>query len=310
MSLEPRGFIDLPAHQGEGGFDHAAVHRALGRLYVAHTANGALDVIDLRRRQLVKSVPGLTGIAGALVSEDLGLVFTSNRGESTASVLGADDLREKARVKVGIRPNGLAFAPSRRLLLAANVGDPAGKGPFTVSFVDVKEARRVSDPEVPGRTRWSLYDAHARAFYVNVRDPPQVVVFDAADPSRVARAIPVPRAGPHGLDLDEGRRRLYCACDAATLVVLDPATGETLDERDLSGVPDVVFHNAAKDHLYVAIGDPGVIDVFDTKTMDRVQSCPTEKGAHTIGYDPSTNEVYAFLPASHRAAVFEDSASR
>jgi hypothetical protein len=32
----------------------------------------------------------------------------------------------------------------------------------------------------------------------------------------------------------------------------------------------------------------------------------TEKGAHTLGFDASRNKVYAFLPQTHRAAVYKD----
>ncbi len=46
MTLEHLGYIDLPAHHKPGDFDHAAVHRAHARLYVAHPVNDALDVID------------------------------------------------------------------------------------------------------------------------------------------------------------------------------------------------------------------------------------------------------------------------
>jgi hypothetical protein len=33
---------------------------------------------------------------------------------------------------------------------------------------------------------------------------------------------------------------------------------------------------------------------------------PTEAGAHTLALDRKRNKVYAFLPRSHRAAVFVD----
>jgi hypothetical protein len=78
--LELLGHVDLPGHARSGGFDHAAVHGARGRLYVAHTANDALDVIDCVTQTYVRSIPGLRGVAGALVSEQHDLVFTSNRG--------------------------------------------------------------------------------------------------------------------------------------------------------------------------------------------------------------------------------------
>jgi len=46
MPLDLKGYIELPAHKGSGGFDHAAVHAATGHVYVAHTANSAVDVLD------------------------------------------------------------------------------------------------------------------------------------------------------------------------------------------------------------------------------------------------------------------------
>jgi hypothetical protein len=35
---------------------------------------------------------------------------------------------------------------------------------------------------------------------------------------------------------------------------------------------------------------------------------PTEAGAHTLSFDAARNIVCAFLPASHRAAVYRDHA--
>lgn len=306
MILEPAGYIDLPPHRGSGGFDHAAVHRASGRIVVAHTANDAIDIIDGREDRYVRSISGLRGVAGVLTSDERDLVFTSNRSEDTVSVFAEGQDAETARVKVGVHPNGLAFAPARGLLLVANVGHPDAPGSASVSLVNVDSKTLVADLPAPGRTRWPVYDDKTRAFYVAIRDPPQIAVIDVPRPDRIARSLPVPAAGPHGLDLDAVRGRLFCACDAGTLVVLNRSSGEILCERPLSGPPDVVFLNEMRHHLYVAVGDPGVIDVFDTETLERVETSITEKGAHTIGYDAARSRVYAFLPESHRAAVYED----
>jgi hypothetical protein len=46
MSLRLLGHIELPQNRKPGGFDHAAVHCGSDRLYFAHTANDAVDVID------------------------------------------------------------------------------------------------------------------------------------------------------------------------------------------------------------------------------------------------------------------------
>jgi hypothetical protein len=70
MSLQHTGFIELPAHIRKGGFDHAAVHQKTGQLYVAHTANDALDVIDSTNDTYLHSISDLKAVAGALVSEE------------------------------------------------------------------------------------------------------------------------------------------------------------------------------------------------------------------------------------------------
>jgi DNA-binding beta-propeller fold protein YncE len=306
VSLRLSGFINLPVSNRPGGFDHAAVHRASGRIYVAHTANDALDVLDAASGRYLHSIGGLAGVAGALIANEHNLVFTSNRGEDTVGIFGPDDEAGLVKVPVGVRPNGLAFDSGRGLLLAANVGDPAIPGSFTLSIVDVARREMVVSIPVSGRTRWAVFDTQADVFYVNIADPAQIVVVEAKDPVRVSRVFDMPSAGPHGLDLDAEHRRLFCACDSAKLLNVDPETGSVLSENDLSGVPDVIFFNAARQRLYVAVGDPGVIDVFDTGAMWRLESVPTEKGAHTLALDVDRKKVFAFLPHSHRAAVYEE----
>jgi DNA-binding beta-propeller fold protein YncE len=309
MALEHVGYVDLPKHVGTGGFDHAAVHERRGLCYVAHTANDAVDVIDCAAGTYLRSIPRLPRVAGALVSEAHDLVFTSNRAENTVGIFSPDREEAVAKVKVGIGPNGLAYSAEHRLLLAANVGDPARPGSFSISLVDVGARALIADLRAPGRTRWAIFDPSSGRFYVNIADPPQIVVIDSADPGRIADAFTMPAAGPHGLELDPATRRLFCACDARTLLVVDARSGTVASQHALSGEPDVVFLNTARRRLYVAIGDPGVIDVFDTETMRRLESVATEAGAHTIGFDAGRNGVYAFLPKTHRAAVYRDADS-
>jgi DNA-binding beta-propeller fold protein YncE len=214
MAVKKIGYIDLPEHRGASGFDHADVHAPSDRLYVAHTGNDAIDVIDCARDRCVESMPGLAAVAGALVSEPRGLVFTSNRGENTVSVFAPGAERDGFKIAVGVKPNGLEL-------------DPA-----------------------PGR--------------------------------------------------------LLCACDAGVLLAIDAASGRVLGDVPFSGAPDVVFLHSRSGRLYVAIGDPGVIDVVDTGTMRRKEVVPTEAGAHMLALDRKRSKVYVFLPQSHRAAVFQD----
>jgi DNA-binding beta-propeller fold protein YncE len=306
MGLKALGHIELPQHAGPGGFDHAAVLGGRGLLYVAHTANDAVDVIDTRAGRLVGSIDGLKGVAGVLVDEAHDVVFTSNRGEDSVSIIPPDAAGAGRKVSVGKRPNGLAYDPGRGILLCANVGTPESPESWTLSLVDVRQAAPVGTVAMPGRTRWAVFDADADAFLVNIADPARIVIVDPAAPDRVAGQFEVPALGPHGLDLDRERRRLYCACDDGQLVSLDSRSGGVLGTLGLSGAPDVIFLSASGSRLYVASGDPGTVDVIDVAGWRRSEAIVTEAGAHTIAWEEGPNRLYVFLPRTHRASVHQD----
>jgi DNA-binding beta-propeller fold protein YncE len=306
VSLQHRGFVGLPAHRSTGGFDHAAVHGPTGRIYVAHTANHAVDVIDAVKGEYVRSIEGLGAVAGALVIERPDLVATTNRGENTIGLFGLDDTGCVEKVSVGVRPNGLAYDSRRARLLVAHVGDPAVPGSCTVAVVDVHARKVVAEIPVAGRTRWAVYDPVADAFHVNIMDPPRIVVVDAGDPVGIRRTVSIAQAGPHGLDIDVARRRLFCACDAGVLLEVDADSGAVLAEKPIAGAPDVVFFNESLQRLYVAIDEPGVLEVFDTTPLRRHETVPTEPGAHTFAFDAARSLVCAFLPETHRAALYHD----
>lgn len=136
-----------------------------------------------------------------------------------------------------------------------------------------------------------------------MREPAQIVVLNAKQ-LEIARTFNVPIAGPHGLAISG--QRLFCAADGGALVVLDRYNGAVLGSVTLPGEPDVVMHDSASARLYVAIGSPGVVSVIDAERLVTVETVPTESGAHTIGWNPDTRTLYAFLPRSGGAAIFAE----
>jgi DNA-binding beta-propeller fold protein YncE len=305
LLLKLCGYVGLPEHTGRGGFDHAAAHAHSGNVYVAHTANSAVDVFDPEARKHLFSVPQLPGVAGVLVSDEAQLIIATNRAENTVAIFAPGPDPQVAKIAVGLRPNGLAYDHGRRQVLVANVGDCAIPGSHTLSVISVKDHAMRAEISVPGRTRWASYDPDAQSFYVNIADPAQIVVVDARRPDTISHAYSIPSAGPHGLDHDLSTHRLFCACDSGTLVTLDARSGKVLSQKPLSGSPDVVFFDRVRNRLYVAVGDPGVIDVFNTQAMDKLGSITTERGAHTFALPAAGHQLYVFLPASHRAAIYE-----
>ena len=56
MALRLLGHVELPANRSSGGFDHADIHPPTDRLYVAHTSNDLIDVIDCARDRYVELI--------------------------------------------------------------------------------------------------------------------------------------------------------------------------------------------------------------------------------------------------------------
>ena len=292
------GSIGLPPHPS-GGFDHGDVHLATGRVFVAHTAVGTIEVIDGGRGVHTGTIPGCPEASGVLCAQEEQVVFAAARGAGKVLVIDASSGGVMGEVAVGPKPNGLAWDPRRKRLLVADVHD------FHARLVDPAAGSVVTDTELPGRPRWCVYDGSADRFLVNIREPACVAVL-AAETAAVEARWPVPAAGPHGLDLDVDRRRVLVACDEGRVVALDMGTGRELAGVAIAGEPDAIWHNPDGSRLYVAIGHPGVVDVVDTGEMALAQECPTEAGAHTTAFDRARQRLYVFLPQSGRAAVYQE----
>ena len=88
--------------------------------------------------------------------------------------------------------------------------------------------------------------------------------------------------------------------------MLDRDSGELIASLPLPGVPDVVMHDRELERLYVAIGEPGLICSFDTNRLEQLETVETEQGAHTSCWDPISQCLYVFCPASGGAAIYEE----
>ncbi len=68
----------------------------------------------------------------------------------------------------------------------------------------------------------------------------------------------------------------------------------------------MVWFNPARNRLYVAIGNPGFVEVIDTRFLAPIEKLTTEEGAHTTAFDRTRQRLYVFLPRSCRAALYEE----
>jgi DNA-binding beta-propeller fold protein YncE len=295
IMLTLEGTIPIPGN-APSEFDHGDVELASGRVFVAHTQAGTVEALDGIERRHQTTIAGCAEASGVLVAQEAGLVFAAARGAGQVLVIQAATGTVLYAIDVDHRPNGLAWDSARQHLLVADVQantarlvTPSGKT-FAVTAL-------------PGRPRWCVYDAAHDRFLVNIREPACVAVL-AADTGSIVSQWPIPSAGPHGLDIDTALEQAYVACDGGQLVQIALADGRILGTAALAGVPDAIWLNATRRQLYVAIGDPGVVQVVDTTAMRVIQTLVTEPGAHTTAFDSQRQLLYVFLPISCQVGVY------
>ncbi|HVC34852.1 MAG TPA: hypothetical protein VNL16_15175 [Chloroflexota bacterium] len=295
MALTLQGYVDLPSHTG-GGFDHGDVDQTTGRVFTAHTANGTVEILDGVNLTHVATLPGCPEASGVLCVQAPRLAFAAARGAGKVLLVDSASPAIQREFTVGPKPNGLAWDAARHRLLVADVGAYQAR-------IFALDGALVATTALSGRPRWCVYDRTRDRFLINVREPAVVDVLAATTGERVA-SIPIPVAGPHGLDLDEEARQAFVACDGGAVVRLDLVADRAEGSTPIDGEPDAIWLNRAQRRLYVAIGKPGVVDVVDTAGLAVVEQVPTEEGAPTTAFDPVRQRLYVFLPRSCRAVVY------
>src|SRR5215469_12500162 len=74
-----RQYIPLPPHPA-GDFDHGDVYLQSGRVFIANTAAGAVEVVDGEGQRHLATIPGCPETSGVLCAQDEDLVFAAARG--------------------------------------------------------------------------------------------------------------------------------------------------------------------------------------------------------------------------------------
>jgi DNA-binding beta-propeller fold protein YncE len=292
--LTPHGTIAIPPGTPTE-FDHGDVHLASGRVFVAHTQAGTVEVLDGPHMTHLATIPGCAEASGILVAQSANLVFAAARGTGQVLVIDAATLAVQRAIAVDPGPNGLAWHPTRRLLLVADVQAN------TARLVTPEGATQAVTP-LPGRPRWCVCDAAKDRFYVNIREPACIAMLDAAT-GQLQAQWPIPSKGPHGLDLAPDGMA-YVASDGGQVIAVDTVAGMITAQVSIAGVPDATWYNPTRQQLYVAIGDPGCVQVVDVEHMQVVQTLTTAPGAHTTAFDVQRQTLFVFLPGTSQAGVY------
>src|SRR5215218_3265540 len=195
MSLKVLGVIKIPGALGSE-FDHGIYDAKSRRVFIAHTKQSTIEVINPDSERHMATLRGFPGAAGAVADD--GEILVTNRGSASIAWLDAGTLETKSVLKTGARPNGAAIIRRLALGIAACIGAD-NESPTLQAFRLNDGHKMILD--LPGRPRWCVADAAAERLFLCIREPSMILVASLPKLRLVAQWM-LPSAGAHGLDID------------------------------------------------------------------------------------------------------------
>jgi hypothetical protein len=283
--LELIGKIPMPGVHGRLG--HLAVDIYRGRIFVAASEDGSVQVLDIRHNSVLDPLLGIVEPHSVAFVKASDRVFVSSAGDGTVRSYEGDTLKFIGSLRLGPDAGAIRVEASRDRVYV-------GYGAGALAVLDAS-GNRLTDIPLSGHPE-SFQCAETQPWiFVNLPDARSIAVVDC-DSGKLLADWPV----KEGMDnfpmaLDEAHKRLFVACRRpARLLVRDMDSGIVSAHLPAAGGADDLFYDAIHARLYAVSGE-GHITVYAQETADRygvASEVPTVAGARTGLFVPEWNRLF------------------
>ena len=188
----------------------------------------------------------------------------------------------------GMNPDAILYEPAGKRLYTFN-----GKS-TDVTVFDAAALTVVAKLAVPGKPEFAQADGKGHVFLNIETEPGQMVRIDAVKLA-VEATWPLPGCNsPSGLAIDRAHERLFSVCDGKVMAVTDGETGKRVARSRSatapmppSSTPSAASCSAPTARWHADDRAPG-----HARPVPVAATLPTQKGARTMAFDPSTHRVY------------------
>jgi DNA-binding beta-propeller fold protein YncE len=244
----------IPIHNVSTRFDHFAIDLKRMRLFLPAEENHTLEIIDLRKGEMIHSIPGFAKAHAVYYRPDTNEIFVSD-DNGTCKIFRADsfDLVKTIRLTLDYA-DGLRFDPESKLVYVVNAHKSAEGVPrFSyLAIIDSRNWEHVGDIRIEGDRLEGV----------------------ALEPSGSRLFLDV--SGRHEIGL----------------VSRDKRTQAGAWQYAAEGVPYAAVLDQAGHRLLVALRRPGALMILDSDSGKMIASMPTKEGIDDIYYDSARRRIY------------------
>jgi quinoprotein dehydrogenase-associated probable ABC transporter substrate-binding protein/PQQ-dependent catabolism-associated beta-propeller protein len=248
----------------------------------ADKTKDGIAVVDVRRREVLRVLPGGSDPEEFDVDAVAGRLFVSNEDAAELSMVDLASGDVVRTVAVGAEPEGVRISPDRRTVYVTSESEHA------VTVVDARTGAVVGSIHVGWRPRDAIFSADGSRAYVSAEHGGSVAVVDVAN-GTVRETIRLPPGSlPMGLALSPDERRLYVANGRArTVSVVDLTSNALLADIRVGARPWGIGLTSDGKFLYTANGPSNDVSVIDTASLNVVATIRVGNTPWGIAVGPS-----------------------
>lgn len=285
----------IPLGSVSGRIDHLAIDPDRQRLFVAELGNDSVGVVDLKARQLLRTITGLKEPQGVGYVASTDTLYVANAGDGSLRLFQGADLSPGQRIELGDDADNIRVDPQANRVFV-------GYGKGALAIIDPSSRAKVADIALKAHPEGFQLDRSNGRIFVNLPDANQIAVVDIAS-AKLAGVWPMHEARsnfPMAFD-DESKRVIVVFRRPARLIVFDAQRGTVVANIDVCGDADDVFVDAKRRRLYVSCGE-GVIDVIEQRGIGytRVGRVASSSGARTSFLVPEMDRLFVAVRATSR----------
>jgi YVTN family beta-propeller protein len=277
--------IPLPGVKGR--IDHLAFDAENERLFVAALGNNTVEVVDVKRAKVIRTITGLAEPQGVIYQPERKRLWVANASDGKVRIFDALTFQPLRSIELGDDADNIRRDAATQQIFV-------GYGSGGIATFD-SEANKVADIKVDAHPESFQLEKNGPRMFVNLPNSQKVAVIDRTKAAVVGSWTTDDAQSNFPMALDEADGRLFIVCrKPAVLLVLDTKSGTVVAKLPTVGDSDDVFYDQKRKRIY-ASGGEGAIAVYqqqDANHYSKIFQLDTVKGARTSLFVPELSRLF------------------
>jgi hypothetical protein len=275
--------IEMPGVSGR--IDHMAFNLKDQVLYVAALGNNSVEVVDLQKGTVIKSIKGIEEPQGIAFIPEQNEIVVASGGNGDCVFLNAGTFENISTIHLDGDADNIRFDAAERKIFV-------GYGNGAMALIDPISHKHIRSLKLAAHPESFQLDKKNNKIYVNLPDAHSISVIDLKTFSLLDSWKIDNYKSNFPMTLDTSDNLVFIGYRRpAKLVSYDAKNGNQISTNELVGDIDDIFYYTAKQQI-IASGGDGWINIFQReadKTYKQVANIPSRGGARTSLLIPSLN---------------------